>query len=86
MPSCLLWPVPCKQCGVRFTDDVLGKKEMEDHLDMHFRQNHKANQNIGHGCSCSWFVDLEVCFLLVIGASKTLTVSHRIGSMKAMWM
>ncbi|KAJ8587211.1 hypothetical protein M405DRAFT_319900 [Rhizopogon salebrosus TDB-379] len=52
-------PVQCKQCGVRFTDDTLGKREMEDHLDMHFRQNRKANQNIGRGHSRSWFVDLH---------------------------
>ena len=54
-----------KQCGMRFMDDALGRKEMEDHLDMHFRQNHKASQNIGHARhSCSWFVDLQVCFSL----------------------
>ncbi|KAG0709743.1 hypothetical protein DFH29DRAFT_885631 [Suillus ampliporus] len=52
-------PIQCKQCGIRFTDDTLGKKEMEDHLDMHFRQNRKANQNIGRGHSRSWFVDLD---------------------------
>jgi pre-mRNA cleavage complex 2 protein Pcf11 len=28
---------------------------MQDHLDMHFRQNRKANQNIGRGHSRSWF-------------------------------
>jgi len=34
---------------------------MENHLDMHFRQNRKANQNIGRGHSRSWFVGVEVC-------------------------
>jgi hypothetical protein len=34
---------------------------MEDHLDMHFRQNRKANQNIGRGHSRSWFIGVEVC-------------------------
>ena len=29
---------------------------MEDHLDMHFRQNCKANQNIARGHSRSWFI------------------------------
>ncbi|KAG5639262.1 hypothetical protein H0H81_004923 [Sphagnurus paluster] len=29
----------CKQCGIRFADTIIGKKNMEDHLDMHFRQN-----------------------------------------------
>ncbi|KAH7929411.1 hypothetical protein BV22DRAFT_1029463 [Leucogyrophana mollusca] len=51
--------VQCKQCGIRFSDDALGKKDMESHLDMHFRQNRKANQNIGRGHSRSWFVGLE---------------------------
>ncbi|KAH7914222.1 hypothetical protein BJ138DRAFT_1177497 [Hygrophoropsis aurantiaca] len=51
--------VQCKQCGVRFSDDVMGRKDMESHLDMHFRQNRKANQNLGRGHSRSWFVALE---------------------------
>ncbi|KAG6831134.1 hypothetical protein H0H92_012559 [Tricholoma furcatifolium] len=49
----------CKQCGVRFADTVIGKKHMDDHLDMHFRQNRKANLNIGRGHSRSWFTGLE---------------------------
>ncbi|KAF9464447.1 hypothetical protein BDZ94DRAFT_1289358 [Collybia nuda] len=49
----------CKQCGIRFADTVVGKKDMENHLDMHFRQNRKANQNIGRGHSRSWFVGVE---------------------------
>ncbi|KAF8138431.1 hypothetical protein EV363DRAFT_1313919 [Boletus edulis] len=40
-------------------DDASGKKAMEDHLDMHFRQNRKVNQNQGRGHSRSWFVSLE---------------------------
>jgi len=49
----------CKQCGIRFADTIIGKKNMEDHLDMHFRQNRKANQNIGRGHSRSWFIGVE---------------------------
>ncbi|KAJ6598953.1 hypothetical protein DFH09DRAFT_1243449 [Mycena vulgaris] len=49
----------CRQCGIRFPDTVFGKKRMEDHLDMHFKQNRKANQNIGRGHSRSWFVGVE---------------------------
>ncbi|KAJ7904620.1 hypothetical protein B0H14DRAFT_2663686 [Mycena olivaceomarginata] len=49
----------CKQCGIRFPDTVFGKKRMEDHLDMHFKQNRKANQNIGRGHSRSWFVGVD---------------------------
>ena len=33
---------------------------MDDHLDIHFRQNRKANQNIGRGHSRSWFIGIEV--------------------------
>lgn len=51
----------CKQCGLRFSNPT-GKKAMDDHLDMHFRQNRKASQNVGRGHSRSWFVGLEVCF------------------------
>jgi pre-mRNA cleavage complex 2 protein Pcf11 len=52
-------PMQCKQCGIRFADTSIGKKKMEDHLDMHFRQNRKANQNIGRGHSRSWFIGAE---------------------------
>lgn len=52
-------PVQCKQCGIRFSDSIAGKKKMQDHLDMHFRQNRKANQSVGRGHSRSWFVDAE---------------------------
>lgn len=38
---------------------------MDDHLDMHFRQNCKANQNIGRRHSPSWFIGIEVRIRLV---------------------
>jgi pre-mRNA cleavage complex 2 protein Pcf11 len=46
---------------------------MQDHLDMHFRQNRKASQNTGRGHSRSWFigVDVRVRFLY-----DTLTATH----------
>lgn len=56
-------PVQCKQCAIRFPDGSVGKKRMEDHLDMHFRQNRKASENIGRGHSRSWFVGIKVWFL-----------------------
>lgn len=59
-------PAQCKQCGVRFSDDASGKKAMDDHLDMHFRQNRKVNQNQGRGHSRSWFVSLEVWHLFAL--------------------
>ncbi|TFK75804.1 hypothetical protein BDN72DRAFT_831244 [Pluteus cervinus] len=51
--------VQCKQCGIRFVDNDEGKKSMNNHLDMHFRQNRKANQNVGRGHSRSLFVAVE---------------------------
>lgn len=51
----------CKQCGIRFSDSSLGKKRMEDHLDMHFRQNRKTTQGAGRGHSRGWFIGAEVC-------------------------
>ena len=59
--------VQCKQCGLRFADNTAGKKSMESHLDMHFRQNRKANQNVGRGHSRGLFVTIEVCVLIFIG-------------------
>ncbi|KAF4602072.1 hypothetical protein EYR40_005274 [Pleurotus pulmonarius] len=52
-------PSQCKQCGIRFADSALGKKAMEGHLDMHFRQNRKASQGVGRGHSRSWFIGIE---------------------------
>jgi pre-mRNA cleavage complex 2 protein Pcf11 len=53
-------PVQCKQCGLRFSDTSQGKKAMQEHLDMHFRQNRKASQSVGRGYSRSWFLGAEV--------------------------
>ncbi|KDQ20713.1 hypothetical protein BOTBODRAFT_26732 [Botryobasidium botryosum FD-172 SS1] len=52
-------PLVCKQCAQRFPEDAAGKKRMEDHLDLHFRQNRKASQQTGRGHSRSWFVGIE---------------------------
>ncbi|KZT62883.1 hypothetical protein CALCODRAFT_3811 [Calocera cornea HHB12733] len=49
----------CKQCGLRFHDNVKGKKAYQDHLDQHFRQNNRASQQIGRGYSRSWFIDAD---------------------------
>jgi hypothetical protein len=63
----------CKQCGVRFADTPLGKKNQDDHLDMHFRQNRKANENIDRGHNRSWFVGLDVRASFLQNRSKILT-------------
>jgi pre-mRNA cleavage complex 2 protein Pcf11 len=55
----------CNQCGLRFIDNVAGKKDLEDHLDVHFKQNRKAAQNAGRGHGRSWFIGIEVgCFVM----------------------
>jgi pre-mRNA cleavage complex 2 protein Pcf11 len=56
-------PSKCKQCGIRFSNNSLGNRKLEAHLDMHFRQNRKATQNVGRGHSRSWFIELEVCLV-----------------------
>ncbi|KAH9951650.1 hypothetical protein B0H21DRAFT_716896 [Amylocystis lapponica] len=52
-------PIQCKQCGIRFPDGPKAKKVMEDHLDMHFRQNRKASQASGRGHSRCWYITVE---------------------------
>ncbi|KIY49317.1 hypothetical protein FISHEDRAFT_22185, partial [Fistulina hepatica ATCC 64428] len=52
-------PIQCKQCALRFPDSDVGKKALQDHLDMHFRQNRKASMNIGRGHSRGWFVSQD---------------------------
>jgi len=52
-------PIQCRQCAIRYPEGQVGKKQMEDHLDMHFRQNQKASQNVGRGHSRSWFVGAD---------------------------
>ena len=53
-------PGQCKQCGLRFSTDTLGKKKLEEHLDMHFAQNRKASQANGRGYSRGWLVGIDV--------------------------
>ncbi|EJU06268.1 hypothetical protein DACRYDRAFT_92340 [Dacryopinax primogenitus] len=49
----------CKQCGLRFHDNAKGKKAFQDHLDQHFRQNNRTNQQMGRGYSRSWFIEAD---------------------------
>jgi pre-mRNA cleavage complex 2 protein Pcf11 len=55
-----MMPLRCAQCGIRFAGSLEGKKDMEEHMDMHFKQNRKATQNAGRGHNRSWFVALDV--------------------------
>ncbi|EFI27724.1 hypothetical protein CC1G_14647 [Coprinopsis cinerea okayama7 len=52
-------PVQCKQCGLRFADTSYGKKKLDDHLDEHFQQNKKANQDNGRGHCRTWFASAD---------------------------
>ena len=55
----------CKQCGLRIPQEEGGQQKMDDHLDMHFMQNSRIDQNAGRGHSRSWFVGFEVCQLVL---------------------
>ena len=50
----------CKQCAMRFAGSNHGKKRLQDHLDMHFKQNSRSIAVVGRGHSRSWFVGLDV--------------------------
>ncbi|KAF9514172.1 hypothetical protein BS47DRAFT_901369 [Hydnum rufescens UP504] len=52
-------PLKCKQCATRFSDDEVGSKARDDHLDLHFRQNRRASQTVGRGHCRSWFVGTD---------------------------
>lgn len=54
-------PSQCKQCGLRFSDSVYGKRQHQEHLDMHFKQNRKAAWGAGRGSSRHSFQVTEVC-------------------------
>lgn len=50
----------CKQCAIRFADGPSGKKKLQDHLDMHFKNNRRAKESVGRGHSRSWFISVDV--------------------------
>jgi hypothetical protein len=54
---------------------------MQEHLDMHFRQNRKASQSVGRGHSRSWFLGAEVSNETALyGLGLGLTALCRTGS------
>lgn len=53
-------PIKCKQCAFRFPQGRFGKKRMEEHLDMHFRQNKRNREISGRGHSRNWFLSVQV--------------------------
>lgn len=58
-------PGQCKQCGIRFSDSTLDKQKMQDHPNMHFKQNRKAGLATSQGHSREWFIGVEVCSILI---------------------
>ncbi len=72
-------PLQCQQCGIRYPDTTLGKQRLEDHLDLHFRQNRKLNQNLGRGHDRSWFTSVEVR-ALADRSNRCLTLAIGLGS------
>ncbi|KAF8505646.1 hypothetical protein F5888DRAFT_1650740 [Russula emetica] len=78
-------PVQCKQCGLRFSDTAQDKRTMQEHLDMHFRQNRKASQSVGRGHSRSWFLGAEdwIRDLPLSSGDKDAGPSSRLSNVKA---
>ncbi|KLP12274.1 PCF11 component of pre-mRNA 3`-end processing factor CF I [Fusarium fujikuroi] len=48
---------PCTQCGRRFRDDPVGKKQKIAHMDWHFRVHQRTNEAEKRGMHRSWYVD-----------------------------
>jgi pre-mRNA cleavage complex 2 protein Pcf11 len=53
---------------MRFAEGSIGKKKMDDHLDMHFRQNRRSTLAVGRGHSRSWFISIQVKCLTFLRA------------------
>jgi hypothetical protein len=51
---------PCTQCGRRFRDDPVGKKQKIAHMDWHFRVHQRTNEAEKRGMHRSWYVDQRV--------------------------
>ncbi|KAF6762321.1 hypothetical protein DFP72DRAFT_878535 [Ephemerocybe angulata] len=49
-------PSQCKQCGLRFPDSVYGRKQHQQHLDTHFKDNRMKAQAAGRGHSRNSFL------------------------------
>jgi pre-mRNA cleavage complex 2 protein Pcf11 len=48
----------CRQCGLRFPKTDLGKSEMEEHMDWHFRANRRAKDTTKRMVSREWYLDV----------------------------
>ncbi|RKP40056.1 hypothetical protein BJ085DRAFT_6817, partial [Dimargaris cristalligena] len=47
---------PCKQCGARYPETSIGKKQLDKHLDWHFRSNSRFKDKVRQAQPRGWFV------------------------------
>ncbi|KAH8924927.1 hypothetical protein BT69DRAFT_27478 [Atractiella rhizophila] len=45
-------PIQCRQCGARFFGDEKSRKEYDEHLDWHFRNNRSSNSAVHRNNAC----------------------------------
>lgn len=55
-------PLQCKQCANRYPDSKVGKKNLQTHLDWHFRQNRRSKESKARGMYRGWNAKIEVSF------------------------
>lgn len=53
-------PGQCKQCGLRFSGSPSARQQLQEHLDLHFKQNRQASKSAGRGNSRNCFLVAEV--------------------------
>lgn len=53
-------PLQCKQCANRYSEDKNGRKNLQLHLDWHFRQSRRAKESRTRGMYRGWNAKLEV--------------------------
>ncbi|KAJ1991176.1 mRNA 3' end processing factor [Dimargaris cristalligena] len=49
-------PLKCKQCGARYPETSIGKKQLDKHLDWHFRSNSRFKDKVRQAQPRGWFV------------------------------
>lgn len=52
-------PGQCKQCGLRFSGSPSARQQLQEHLDLHFKQNRQASKSAGRGNSRNCFLVAE---------------------------
>ncbi|KAI6002504.1 hypothetical protein EDC04DRAFT_2972471 [Pisolithus marmoratus] len=74
MADILGLPMQCKQCGLRFRDDLCGKKQMDDHLDMHLRQNSGSTLSKKPVDVAQQDAELRAQFVVVLPGDKAKSI------------